>query len=114
MISQNKTISAETAAQSTLPKGFLQKYKIIASDPCSWKINSFEQIGIHDPFPLENPSDQQDMPENFQSVRESSQEEVYDSDRMNSQFGSPAMIYIPRKELMIKMMRACIAVSEIG
>jgi hypothetical protein len=68
-------------------------------------INSFHQLGWPDPYPKENsykssakqPVDGDDL--------------VYDPVRF-SEGTAPYVVYIPRAEMLFKMMRACIGVTE--
>ena len=73
-------------------------------------VYSFEQIGITDPFPFEN-DHQTDMPNNIihpQELGSKINKNVYGPGRMNKKLLSPRLIYMPRKEILIKLMRACI------
>ena len=77
-------------------------------------VNSFCQIGISDPFPdddqfIEGSLDDVD-PEVYQMPSTPS-ELVYDNSRYLKGLG-PYCVYIPRKELMLKIMRACISVTD--
>lgn len=87
------------------------KYNI-TSDYESYLINSFQTIGWPDPFQddfkcvkgsledginLKIPTDTMDL--------------VYDENRYFEE-SSPNFIYIPRKEVMLKIMRACIGLKN--
>ena len=71
----------------------------------TYLINSFEQISFPDPYPSENlflssclpPKDRDDI--------------VYDKCRFFKN-KAPYVLYIPRKEMMFKMMRACVNVVD--
>ena len=45
--------------------GFLDQYKFIGPKPRTFNINSFEQIGIMDPFCFETYKRKEDEPEEF-------------------------------------------------
>lgn len=76
----------------------------------SFLINSFKQIGWPDPFPNDNLPKNPHL-EKYDSYVSDADELVYPQSRSNKDF-IPLMIYIPRKELMWKMMRACIGVTD--
>ena len=46
--------------------GFLDQYKLIGDRPRTFNINSFEQVGIMDPFCFERHKQREDEPEAFQ------------------------------------------------
>ena len=77
---------------------FLKKYDLYYSEDKPYLINSFEQINWPDPFPREdgfktkiiNPSKNTDF--------------VYKNEFINNPKKSPHTIFIPRPEMMFKMM----------
>ena len=73
----------------------------------SYLINSFNQINWPDPFPYEVNSFKSKVkqPVTYQDI-------VYNLKRFHGGKISH-VIYIPRAELMFKMMRACLNVTEI-
>ena len=72
----------------------------------TWLVNDWEDIGVSDPFPHEESTNNisfamPETPENF----------VYAEERLQKEI-SPYCIFVPRKEVMWKMMRACIGCKE--
>ena len=75
-------------------------------------INSFQTIGWPDPFPDDfvhvkgtvKDGDNLRIPKHFEDL-------VYAKQRYNKDY-SPACLYLPKKEIMLKMMRACIGVKK--
>jgi hypothetical protein len=105
-------VSEETIANSQIGRYFLLQNKFVdAYKP--FFINSFSIIGWSDPFPNDDnlikgsldDGDGMSMPKYFTDL-------VYSESRYIEGF-SPYCIYIPKKEIMIKMMRASIAVPKI-
>ena len=77
-------------------------------------INSFTQVGLEDPFPnddeyIEGSLDDVD-PEVYR-VPTKPEDTVYGESRFIEGFG-PYCLYIPRKEIMLKLMRACVNCKE--
>ena len=69
-------------------------------------INDWVEIGIMDPFPNERSEDQAVM-----SSPEKVSQDVYHTSRyVESQ--SPNVNFIPRQEIMWKLMRSCIGVKD--
>ena len=125
-----------------LPEKFHKKYKFDQdlSKKVSWKINSFEELGLLDPFPAENieidKEDDVDSKEKEEEKKdknpkklerrktkerlkeleaeetplEYSWEFVYPLIRIDKNC-SPLTVYIPKKEIMFKIMRASIEVD---
>ena len=79
----------------------------IEIEPKKFNINSFSQIGMVDPFPFENKYER----EHPLVVPVSINDMVYDYKRYYPANSVP-QIYIPRKELMYKLMRACMGVED--
>ena len=74
----------------------------------SYLINSFAQINWPDPFPHE--------PNAFKSKAgqpTSAEDMVYDLKRFDDGKKVAYVVYIPRAEMMFKMMRACLDVTEV-
>jgi len=70
-----------------------------------FKINSFKQINFPDPFPKENKFKSKCGPP------VTIDDEVYDALCFRESL-APFCYYVPRKEMMFKMMRACINVES--
>jgi hypothetical protein len=110
LVSEEK-INEETKENSKIPEDFLVKYKIV-EDMKSFFINGFQTVGWSDPFPDDDQfitgscddGDNLILPEKIDDW-------VYPEIRL-SYDASPYQIYIPKKEIMLKMMRACIAVKK--
>lgn len=108
----------------TRSPGFMDKYKLIGPVYCqtmaeaaeigprTFVINSFEQLGIMDPFCFEKHVQREDEPDAFQ-LPETPYQDIYPESRLNDPECSPSEIYIPRKEIMFKLMRACIKVKNV-
>ena len=110
-------ISSDTAASGQLSAEFLIKYEIVDQADQTLKshnINSFYILGISDPFPEDTPQLRRALKKvavpDESLLFESEDQLVYESSRYVLSY-SPYMVYIPRKELMFKMMRACISVK---
>jgi len=69
-------------------------------------INDWVEIGIMDPFPKERSEDQAVM----SSPEKVSQDVYHESRYLEGQ--SPNVNFIPRKDIMWKLMRSCIAVKD--
>lgn len=84
---------------------YLKKYDLYDTCDCPHNINTFAQIGWPDPFPKENSfTSKISKPTSINDL-------VYDKNRLFPR-KLPKQVYIPRKELMLKMMRACVGVKE--
>ena len=104
-------ISQMTQHNSKLPKDFyftyfaslfLNKEEIV---DCSYNITSFEQLGWKDPYPNENRIKAKwKNPEKIDDL-------VYKKARFQNNF-IPQVVYVPRKDIMFKIMRACIEVKS--
>ena len=75
-------------------------------------INSFQTIGWSDPFPQDDEFiiGSLDDGDNL-VVPEAPLDLVYEESRYMPEF-SPLCIYVPKKEIMLKMMRACVEVKK--
>jgi len=82
--------------------------------PQPFFINSFLQIGLEDPFPddenLYDGSLDDESPDTYK-MPSKVEHPVYAESRYINGFG-PYCLYIPRRELMFKLMRACIDVKS--
>ena len=91
-------------------KSFATKYAEIGMGEqknSSFNINTFEMLGIWDPFPLENYSGQPEYRQPAHDV-----DLVYSHMRLAKKMCSPLCVYIPTKEIMFKIQRACIGVKK--
>jgi len=104
-------ISEVTKENSVIAKNFLIKYKMIGEKNV-FNINSFSTVAWSDPFPNDDKlitgslDDGDDI-----KLPEKVDDWVYPESRYIKGF-SPYVIYIPKKEIMLKMMRACIEVKK--
>ena len=82
-------------------------------------VSSFTQIGIEDPFPQEEYKFEEDIPEvcyeptvqpETEKIRWSKL--IVDECRINMEDCSPECLYIPSKQVLLKLMRACIDVKD--
>ena len=91
---------------------FIKRHMKSDTKEKNFLINSFWDIGLADPFPDEY---------NFGSVKFLKSDLkllqlkislMYAEERYTSEY-SPSCIYIPNKEIMLKLMRACIEVNHV-
>ena len=89
---------------------FKQKYDFIFKcKPTTFNIYNLNQVGICDPFKIENISGSQ---KKFSFVPPQIEGElVYDKCRYMEGYG-PKCIFIPSKQIMFKLMRACVDVQD--
>jgi hypothetical protein len=108
---EKKEKKAKTRDVRQLPPYFYDMYKIFDDQEHTDCITSFSQIGMLDPFP------QEAYLEGTKSYGKSYfQAPLYVNDFVYSehkyiQDSSPFILYKPRKDLLFKMMRACINVK---
>jgi len=116
-LSFDQKISHQTDKNGYISPSFFTKYLEYFSPQGveqPFLVNSFQSIGWQDPFPNEERSDFDDMQDDqtsnikFPSL-DAVNEDVYPGFRY-LQDTSPYCLYIPNKEVMFKMMRACIKV----
>lgn len=113
--SQGQRVSKETDELAAISTDFLIKYDFADNHRLApFTINSFAQIGLSDPFPdddqfIEGSLD--DVNPDLYKMPDSPEVKVYPDDRYRKGF-CPYCIYIPRKEIMLKLMRACIGVRN--
>ena len=100
-------ISCETTEGAALPPNFYETYSAaFVHEPKSYFINSFEQVGLQDPFPDEESAYECEgrLPTDFGDL-------VYARSRYEDD-KSPYNLYLPNKAIMFKLMRACINVAN--
>ena len=85
---------------------FYEKYEMNVEQPLSNNINSFEQIAWIDPYPQET-----DVTDDLFKVPLYTEDLIYEHGRYHEEY-QPLMIYIPRKDVMMKLMRACIGIKN--
>ena len=101
----------ETNRDSTIDQRFLIKYKLFdkKEDLAHHTINSFTQIALPDPFPDDNGWIQGSLDDvGIQKVPTTPEKLIYAQCRYQKSF-SPYCLYIPRQEIMFKIMRACVS-----
>ena len=81
-----------------------EKYAILHENDKKFTINSFEQIGWLDPYRDEKTEGNFEKPTSIY-------DHIYGSDRMKEGF-VPYVIYLPKKTIMFKIMRACIDIKD--
>ena len=108
---QDQVIGEETLKASKLSKDFLKKYHILDVEAFPFGVNTFNQIGWDDPFP-EDAKVGGTSEEIGSDITADTKFDhwTYPESRFVEGFG-PYCIYIPRQELMLKIMRACINVK---
>ena len=80
----------------------------------SYNINSFMQIGLEDPWPEDEKiitGSLDDIDPKVYKIPTKVEDDVYAAYRYING-SSPTVVYIPRKEIMLKLMRACIDVKN--
>ena len=108
---KEQTINEETLENSKIAENFLVKYKFI-DEYKPFFINSFKSIGLSDPFPHDDEiitgslddGESLKMPEKVSDL-------VYPESRLVPEY-SPFAIYIPKKEIMLKLMRSTVMVKK--
>ena len=110
---KDQKISFETKSNSVMARDFLKKYNLIVKEPKDFMINRFFSVGITDPYPnddlhifgsRDDGEDTLPLPQNVEDF-------VYPDSRYTPG-KSPYCLYIPNKEIMLKMMRACIKLKN--
>ena len=79
-----------------------------------FNINSFTQIGLEDPFPDDDKfikGSLDDVDPKVYFMPQVPTDLVYQKQRFTAT--SPTCVYIPRKEIMLKLMRAAIEASDV-
>ena len=113
MFKPNAKILDETEAAAALEPNFLVKYGLTDSFPLtSFNVNCFLQLGIDDPFPEDDEKYEgslDDVDPSIFQLPKTPTDLVYQQGRFIEGF-SPYCVYIPRKEIMFKIMRACMLV----
>jgi hypothetical protein len=100
-------ITEETASIGKIGKKFpVKKYGIFDEKDVQNKINTFSCLGFKDPFPNESKF----VSEWYPPI--SSYDYVYDVSKMKNDEQPPSLIFLPRKELMFKLIRACLGVEN--
>ena len=107
-----------TQFNSELPDDFAENYDLTPEEHTTHRVTSFNQVGIEDPFPAEpyefeeaineicyEPTIQPDT----EKLRWSTL--IVDESRMNMDHCSPYCLYIPSRQILLKLMRACIDVK---
>ena len=104
-------ISAKSRKNGVIGKDFLVKYDI-CDEYKPFLINSFQTIGWSDPFPDDIDSVTGSLADGVNlKVPEHPLDYVYEDSRYCSDY-SPMCIYVPKKEVMLKMMRGCISIKD--
>ena len=113
--SDKAKISLETKMNSIIEKNFLTKerYGIVDKRLANYLINRFWTVGFSDPYPDDDKiliGSVDDVPPDFRTPCKV-QDRVYPDSRYTPG-NSPYCVYMPCKEVMLKMMRACIEVKD--
>ena len=108
-------ISVDTKAHSEIANDFLtqEKYDIIDERLSNFLINRFWTVGFSDPFPDDDKNiigSVDDVPDDLHTPSKVT-DRIYPDSRYTPG-NSPYCIYIPCKEVMLKLMRACIKVKN--
>ena len=111
---QDQVIGEETLKASKLSKDFIKKYRILDGahgEAFPWGVNTFNQIGWDDPFPEDAKVGGTSEEIGSDITADTKYTDwTYPESRFVEGFG-PYCIYVPRAELMLKIMRACINVK---
>ena len=101
----------KTQEAAALPPNFLVDYGMVQSSPQNYFINTFEQLGMPDPFPEEVYAFHANVP-GIDAAPRLYSDAVYEEYKTNREDSSPMCLFIPRQELMLKLIRACIEVPN--
>ena len=109
-------ISEETRENSIIAKDFLTpgRYDIIDDRMANYLINRFWTVGFADPFPDDDKNiigSVDDTPDDLATPCRA-EDRVYPDSRYTPG-NSPFCIYLPNKEVMLKLMRACVKVKIV-
>ena len=107
----NQKVNNITAREAKLRPDFNHRFDILDNDLHCFNINSFAQIGMSDPFPNDKSQFSKTDIDKFK-LPTTTDQMIYDESRYIEGL-APYCIYIPRKELMFKMMKACIGVQKV-
>lgn len=103
-------ISSDTKINSRISKDFLRKYDAVDEYKIHC-INSFQTIGWADPFPDDDKKVDGSINDGHNlCIPFGPSDLVYPESKYIEEF-PPLQIYIPKKEIMLKLMRASISVS---
>ena len=108
-------ISKLTKKHSQIASDFftVERYDLIDEQPRNYFINRFWTIGFADPFPNDDEfiiGSVDDIPDDLATPCKV-EDHVYPCIRY-TEGNSPYCIYIPSREVMLKLMRACIKVKK--
>ena len=106
-------ISQETEENSMIAKDFLIRYNIVDNRCLSFLIQRFITVSFPDPYPQDDINilgSVDDTPDDLK-LPENPEDRVYPDSRYHAH-ESPFCIYIPCREVMLKLMRACIKVKD--
>ena len=106
-------VSAKTIMMNNVHSEFLVKFKLHDAFPLkNFHINCLRQVGIEDPFPDDHTKFQKSL--NCHDMNTNQDLTIDDLVYPFASYAeeSPACIWIPRIELMFKLMRACLGVTD--
>lgn len=95
---QDKKVTTSTEKLATLPLNFMIRYGLNEDSSEHFNINSFYQIGLSDPFP--------------EIFADKNVDYFYPEHKILNTDYIPSMTYIPRKDVMLRLMRSCLNVKE--
>lgn len=106
--------SSFTQDAAQIAPDFLNKYDLAdkLKNLYVYNINSFTQIGLEDPWPDDEDivkGSLDDIDPAVYTMPVKVTDLVYKKSRYESSVESPTQVYIPRKEIMLKLMRACVS-----
>ena len=110
---EHSFISEETEENSRIAKDFLIKYNIVDNRQLSFLIQRFITVSFPDPYPQDDINilgSVDDTPDDLR-LPETPDDRVYPDTRYKKE-DSPYCIYIPCREVMLKLMRACVKVKD--
>lgn len=84
---------------------------MIDPEPAMWKVHRFVQIDVNEPYPEEH-DDQTDIAADEASGPSNVETDVYPPGRVGCADFGPRCMYVPRNELLLKLMRACIGIKN--
>ena len=104
-------ITEKTKSESVISKDFLKVYGLIECHYKDYQINSFRSIGWADPYPNDDQFITGSLDDGYNLRCPESPDDLVYQEQRYIKGNSPICQYIPRKEIMLKIMRACVGIK---
>jgi hypothetical protein len=104
-IDLSRSVSAKTVTEAKVPAGLARRLKLDKPEYQPYFVNTFGGLAWPDPFPDKTSSVEPELLHDRQDL-------VYPPSRYRNE-ASPAMLFLPSKQMILKMMRACMGVTRI-